>query len=160
MSERGPLEIEWKFRVTHLPALPGIEPVRIRQAYFDGPPSPAIRVRLKGEAGYITIKAADLEATVEGGPLTCEEFEYAIPAHDARRLLEIAPFPIEKDRYVLPSGLELDVFHGAHAGLILAELEVSEAGEPPASPEGWAWTDVSTDPRYTNRCLAEHGVPA
>jgi CYTH domain-containing protein len=153
------LEIEWKFRVTKLPELPDVAPVRILQAYFDGPPTPAIRVRMKGGEGTINIKSAIAEAIGAGNPLTCHEFEYAIPTADAEELLQIAPFPVEKDRYLLPDGMELDVFLGRHEGLVVAELEVPEGGGPPSCPDGWEWEDVSQDFRYTNRWLAEHGIP-
>ncbi|MCE9634496.1 MAG: hypothetical protein K8T90_02220 [Planctomycetes bacterium] len=162
-----PLEIEWKFVVTRLPALPDGAPVRIDQGYFCGGAGvPAVRVRLKtgpGDSparGTIDVKAEVPGSRREGSPQTCREFAYAIPAADAAELLPLAPWRISKRRWVLPSGIELDVFDGPHAGLVVAELEVSEGTPAPAAPEGWAWRDVSSDPRYVNRMLAEHGVPA
>lgn len=159
------LEIEWKFVVTRLPALPAAESETIDQGYFSGGVGvPAVRVRLKERSGArkgsLDVKAEVPGSRREGAPQTCREFVYAIPAADAEELLPLAPWRIRKRRWTLPSGLELDVFEGPHAGLVVAELEVAEGTPAPPPPPGWEWRDVSADPRYVNRVLAEHGVPA
>ncbi len=125
---------------------------RMVQGYLAHNERVAIRVRIKDEQALLTIKSA-----VSG--ISRAEFEYAVPLADARVLLDdLARQPvIEKTRYLLPAGKhtwELDVFHGANAGLVMAEIELDsedEAFEMPA----WAGREVSDDKRYYNANLAE-----
>jgi len=114
---------------------------------------------LKGGKATLNLKSRIEERTAEGAPQTCHEFEYEIPRGDGERLLELARCTIAKMRYVMPDGLELDVFEGRHAGLVMAEMEVAEGTPCPHPPPGWEWRDVSHDPRYSNRWMAEHGIP-
>jgi CYTH domain-containing protein len=158
------LEIEWKFVVTRLPALPEGAPETIDQGYFCGGAGvPAVRVRLKGRdgalKGTLDVKAEVPGSRHEGGPQVCREFAYAIPAADAEELLPLAAWRIRKRRWTLPSGIELDVFDGPHRGLVVAEMEVPEGTPAPPPPPGWEWRDVSSDVRYVNRMLAELGTP-
>lgn len=172
------LEIEWKFLVTRLPAAPdrlGGRAVRIEQGYFSAAGGPAVRVRLKDGKGSLDVKAEVPGTRAAGSPQVCREYCYPIPAAEAAELLALAPWRVTKTRYVFADGIELDVFDGPHAGLVLAELEIPApcADEtqatcpdgsrarpvPPAPPAGWEWRDVSSDLRYVNRALAEHGVP-
>lgn len=152
------LEIEWKFLVTRYPGPPSAGGTSIEQGYLDADARPSVRVRLRDGNGTLNIKQTVDDAPGRG-PLVCHEYEYPIPADDARGLLALARERIAKTRYVLPSGIELDVFEGAFAGLVIAELEVPEVGAPPRPPDGWEWRDVSSDLRYTNRALAAHGLP-
>lgn len=112
---------------------------------------PAVRVRLKGEQGFLTIKGRGL--------LVRDEYEYAIPGEDARALLQLSPLPlIEKTRYEVPSGgrrWEVDVFAGANAGLVIAEVELPDTNTPVDVPP-WAGREVTDDARYTNAALAQH----
>ena len=119
-----------------------------------------MRVRLKAGTGTIDVKAEIPGSNRPGSPQTCAEYTYVIPASDARELLPLAPWRILKRRWKLPSGIELDVFDGPHEGLVVAELEVEEGTPAPPAPAGWEWREVSSDRRYVNRALAEHGVPA
>ena len=155
-----PLEIEWKFVVTRLPAIPAAGGETIDQGYFNAAQGPAVRVRLKGGKATLDVKAEVAGTRGPGGPQVCREFVYAIPREDAEQLLALAPWRIRKTRHRVAGGIELDVFEGPHAGLVIAEIEVPERGDVPAPPPGWEWTDVSSDVRYVNRMLAEHGVPA
>ncbi len=157
-----PMEIEWVFALRRLPQAPREGGISIRQGYFTDT-SPSVRVRIIGGEGKLTIKAAagaEPGSPAAGGPCVRQEFEYEIPPDDAAQLLALARWRIEKTRYTLPGGLILDVFHGRHAGLVIAEYETAAAGEPPpAPPPGWDWLDVSQDPRYCNQSLAIHGLP-
>lgn len=153
------LEMEWRFLVTKLRAIPPFEADEIRQAYLSAGDI-AVRVRLRCGKGTLTIKGPAPSRKRKGpGPLVRAEYEYEIPPKDARELIAMSALRVEKRRYTLPGGLELDVFEGRHRGLVLAELEVTTDGPPPSPPEGWEWTDVTSDPRYTNRQLAESGLP-
>jgi CYTH domain-containing protein len=109
-----------------------------------------VRVRLAGENAWLTVKGRS-----EG--LARAEFEYPIPVDDARALLEIClPSVIDKTRHRVGFGghlWEIDVFHGANEGLVMAEVELDDASVPPALPP-WAGEEVSDDFRYYNTSLA------
>ncbi len=152
------MEIEWKFLVMRLPAVPASGGLAIHQAYLSEG-EPVVRVRTKGTRAFLTIKAQAGDGATPGSPARRLEFEYEIPVPDAEQLIALAPWRLLKTRYHLTGGIELDVFEGRLAGLVLAELEVKEAGTAPSPPEGWEWLDVSHDARFTNRQLAEHGMP-
>lgn len=153
-------EIEYKFVVTRLPAIPPSNAIRIQQGYL-ALGTPSVRVRLKGPKGFVTIKAVRQEEKKgQGRPKERLEFEYEIPTPDAVAMLSLCPLRIEKTRYLLENGIELDVFDGTLGGLILAEFEVPTPDTPPPDPpEGWKWIDVSQDASYSNRALAETGLP-
>jgi len=154
-----PLEIEWKFVVTRLPkeALEAeFEP--IRQGYIAGDPV-AVRVRRIGNRAELAIKAPPPAGASVRGPLARREFQYTIPVAEAEELLELCSWVVLKRRARLAGGIELDVFEGRHAGLVLAEIETDQPGDMPEPPSGWEWRDVSHDVRYSNRSLAEHGLP-
>ena len=155
-----PLEIEWKFLVTRLPAPLDGPHDYVAQGYLSTQ-SPGVRVRLMSGRGFLTIKGAPLASSPEGqpGPVVRPEFEYEIPLQDARELLAMTTLRVVKRRYWLPNSIEVDVFEGPLAGLIVAEYETDTPGPPPAAPAGWQWIDVSLDKRYTNRALAEFGLP-
>lgn len=151
-----PQEIERKFLVdpARLPEVRAAATAAhaIVQGYLSA--EPAVRVRLKGEQGYLTIKGSGL--------LTRDEYEYPIPGEDARALLELCPLPLlEKTRYDVPFGgrlWEVDDFGGANAGLVIAEVELPDADADVACPP-WAGREVTGDPRYTNVALAQHPYP-
>ena len=150
------VEIEWKFVVTRMAPLPPCRFVAIRQGYLNEG-SPVVRARMKGSTGFISIKAP--LGSPDGGPARRLEFEYEIPANEAEQLIRLCRLRTEKTRYLMPNGLEVDVFEGVHRGLVVAELEVEDGTPSPTPPEGWEWIDVSTNGRYTNRSLAEFGLP-
>ena len=86
------------------------------------------------------------------------EFEYEIPAADARALLALAePGVIEKERCLVPVAdghtWEVDVFHGENEGLVVAEIELGAEDEPFARPD-WIADEVTGDARYYNSSLA------
>ncbi len=123
------------------------------QGYLVAAPGLTVRVRLAGEQGYLTIKGATTG-------ITRAEFEYPIPAADARTLLEtLCDRPlIQKTRYRIPwEGLvwEVDEFTGENQGLILAEVELASVDQAIALPP-WIGAEVSHDPRYYNANLVKH----
>lgn len=152
------LEVEWRFLVTRLPeTLPDGRRMHLVQGYLTRG-TPAVRVRLAGDEAWLSVKGAALPAP-DGGPVARPEFEYRVPPADAEAMLALCPARVEKTRLWLPGGIELDIFEGAHAGLVLAEIEVDEAGPTPCPPEGWEWRDISGDGRYSNQALAFDGLP-
>ena len=123
------------------------------QGYFTTDQQCSIRVRLSGGKANLNIKSATLG-------ITRTEYDYPIPAADARGMLEhLCTKPlIEKKRYHVRHGQhlwEIDVFSGANAGLVVAEIELAHIDEPFVKPE-WMGAEVSHDPRYYNVCLVEH----
>ena len=145
------LEIERKFLVTGTRWKARARGVLTRQGYFSTTSNTTVRVRIAGNRGFLTVKGR-----TRG--LSRPEFEYAIPVRDAAALLELCKKPlVEKTRYRIPFGAhtwEVDEFHGANAGLVVAEVELASADEEPALPL-WVGREVSRDARYFNVNLAK-----
>lgn len=123
------------------------------QGYFTTNRDCSIRIRLSGDKANLNIKSATLG-------ITRTEYDYAIPAADAREMLDhLCSKPlIEKKRYHVRHGRhlwEVDVFSGANAGLVVAEIELAHNDEPFLKPD-WVGTEVSDDHRYYNVCLVQH----
>lgn len=121
-----------------------------RQGYLHAGFDCTVRVRIAGGSGYLTIKGPTIGASRD-------EYEYIIPLDDAQAMLEeLCGRPqIEKLRYRVPfQGCvwEIDEFFGMNQGLIVAEIELAEEGQPfPVPP--WIGREVTDDPRYTNAAL-------
>jgi adenylate cyclase len=126
---------------------------RIAQGYLANTDRGSVRVRLMGDRAFLSVKSMTLG-------VTRSEFEYPIPADDARYILQnlcLRPI-IEKTRYYIeqdPHLWEIDVFGGENAGLIVAEIELNHADEEFTKPD-WLGAEVSDDPRYYNVKLMEH----
>ena len=144
------MEIERKFLVLRLPEHLNAYPKRhIEQAYLSA--DPVVRIRRLDDSYILTCKGEGL--------LVREEREMPLSAAAYRRLLPKAEGTvIEKDRYRIPCGpytIELDVFGGALAPLVLAEVEFPTEGEAAAfQPPDWFGTEVTYDPAYTNARLS------
>jgi adenylate cyclase len=162
------VEIERKFLVR--PALVpasvlGAAGQRFTQGYLSSRPSVRVRLDHSGEA-WLTIKSETLRAAEPEPEASSEapsrhEYEYAIPADDARGLLTLCLATLDKVRRRVPVGAsvwELDEFLGPHAGLWMAEIELSRPDEGFVRP-AWITDEVSDDPRYTNGALAKAGRP-
>jgi len=125
----------------------------MRQGYLAGSEKGSIRVRIEGERANLNIKSATLG-------IYRLEYEYGIPLADARELLDrLCEKPlIEKIRYRVPYGdhlWEVDCFLGENAGLVVAEVELSEPDEPFARPP-WLGREVSGAPRFYNVSLVHY----
>jgi adenylate cyclase len=148
------LEIERKFLVVGETWRDQVESsTHIMQGYIASSPEVTVRVRVKGDKGFLTIKG------ISDG-IRRHEFEYPIPVEDAEMMLrELAVLPpIDKVRHDLRVGehlWELDVFAGENEGLVMAEIELSAPDEPFLMP-AWAGEEVSEDLRYYNVQLAKH----
>ncbi len=145
------MEIERKFLVRALPDLSEVPFSDLSQAYIFE--APAIRVRKDGDAYELTVKGPGHIAHAELNlPLTEEAYE--------KLLKKTEGIPVTKRRYRIPYGaytIELDVFSGAHEGLVIAEVEFPSLAEAEAfAPPSWFGADVSLDPRYKNSYLALH----
>ena len=128
-----------------------VEETHIVQGYLASTDTLTLRVRIRGERAYFTLKGASTN-------ISRSEFEYEIPLADARAMLEeLGQGPvIDKVRHLVPfedHTWEVDVFAGDNAGLVMAEVELSSEGEAFVKPT-WAGSEVSDDARYYNVNLA------
>ena len=146
-------EIERKFRVANDDwRAMASSSSSLKQGYLSSSAEATVRVRLEDNLGTLTIKSK-----TKG--ITRNEFEYAIPAQEAKELLMLCSGPlIEKTRYRIPQEnhtWEIDVFEGDNDGLIIAEIELTSDEDYFAKPQ-WLGEEVSGDSRYYNSNLATH----
>ena len=127
---------------------------RIVQGYLSSVPERTVRVRIKGEKGFLTVKGIGSESGASR-----YEWEKEISLDEARDLLKICePGVIDKIRYLVKAGkhtFEVDEFYGENQGLIMAEVELSseeEAFEKPA----WLGEEVTGYTRYYNSMLMKN----
>ena len=145
-------EIERKFLVADPSVVDGRPGSVIRQGYLSREPSRTVRVRRRGDQGFITIKGANVGARRS-------EWEYEIPAAEADEMMALCEGPIlDKTRYLIDVAgrtWEVDVFRGANEGLVMAEVEL-DAEDAVVELPAWAGLEVTDDPRYYNANLSQH----
>lgn len=144
-------EIERKFLVEGDFLSEATSKTRIVQGYICSEKGRTVRVRIRDDKGYLTVKGA---ASSSG--LSRYEFEREVPLEDAEQMLRLCEQEsINKERYLVPykgHTWEVDVFHGHNEGLILAEIELSREDEPFERPS-WLGKEVTGDRRYYNSVL-------
>ncbi len=146
-------EIERKFLVDSA-ALGTLEGgTRVVQGYISSGDGAVVRVRMAGDQAWLTLKGKNQGAVRS-------EFEYAIPAADARQMIDefCGGRLIAKTRYCREYAghvWEIDVFEGDNAGLVVAEVELSHEQENPGLPS-WVGSEVTGDARYYNNVLYNH----
>lgn len=146
------MEIERKYLIYSLPEhLDDFPHKELEQAYLCT--NPVVRVRREGEEYVLTYKSGGLMMREEYNlPLNQEAYEHLLKKADG--------IVISKTRYILPEKdglrIELDVFHGKHDGLILAEVEfpTEEAANAYCPPE-WFGEDVTYSTKYHNSNLSK-----
>ena len=146
------MEIERKYLIDSLPEhLDDFPNKELEQAYLCT--NPVVRVRREGEEYVLTYKSGGLMMREEYNlPLNQEAYEHLLKKADG--------IVISKTRYILPEKdglrIELDVFHGKHDGLILAEVEfpTEEAANAYCPPE-WFGEDVTYSTKYHNSNLSK-----
>jgi len=147
-------EIERKFLVKGDFKAESTKAVRIVQGYLSSVPERTVRVRIKGEKGFITIKGI---GSASGA--TRYEWEKEVPVEEIRELLKICePGVIDKTRFLVKSGdhlFEVDEFYGENEGLVVAEVELSSEDEHFVKPE-WLGEEVTGDAKYYNSMLMKH----
>lgn len=147
-------EIERKFLVKGDFKPFSIKATRITQGYLSSVPERAVRVRIKGDKGYITVKGIG-----NASGASRYEWEKEIPVSEVEELLKICePGVIDKTRYLVPAGkftFEVDEFYGENQGLVLAEIELPSEQESFEKP-GWLGEEVTGDVRYYNVMLMKH----
>jgi len=148
-------EIERKFLVKGDYKSSVSKQTRIIQGYLSSVPERTVRVRVKGEKGFLTIKGI---GSASGA--TRFEWENEIPVAEANELLKICePGTIDKTRFIVPeqSGLkfEVDEFYGENEGLTVAEIELPSEDHPFKKPD-WLGQEVTGDARYYNSMLMKN----
>ena len=149
-------EIERKFLVRGDFKAEAFQALRVTQGYLSSVPERVVRVRVKGDKGFLTVKGG-----VNASGLSRFEWEKEIPVEDARQLLQLCePGVIDKTRYLVRNTdgnhiWEVDEFHGDNDGLTVAEVELTGEDDLFAKPE-WLGEEVTGDPKYFNSMLAKH----
>ena len=149
-------EIERKFLVDGDFKKEAYDAIRITQGYLSSMPQRVVRVRVKGDKGYLTIKG---EADASG--VSRFEWEKEIPLQEAKALLTLAePGIIDKTRYLIKNTdgrhiWEVDEFHGDNDGLVMAEIELSAENDPFDRPN-WLGKEVTGDKRYYNSYISKN----
>jgi len=149
------LEIERKFLVkSDAFKQQAVEQTRIVQAYLNSDKRRTVRVRIRGQQGFLTIKGQSSESG-----LSRYEWEKPISLSEAEQLLALCePGAVDKVRYLVPVGqhmFEVDVFAGANQGLIVAEVELQSEQEAFTKP-AWLGEEVTGQNRYYNSILSQH----
>lgn len=126
----------------------------IAQGYLSSNPERTVRIRIKGESGFLTIKGKGNETGT-----TRLEWETEISLAEAKPLLAICEKGIiDKMRYEVKSGkhtFEVDEFFGENEGLLLAEIELRDENEEFKKPD-WLGKEVTNDERYYNAYLSKN----
>ncbi len=147
-------EIERKFLVAGEFKSLAKKATRITQGYLSSVPERTVRVRIKGEKGFITIKGI---GSASGA--SRYEWEKEIPTAEVEELLKICePGVIDKTRYLVEAGAhtyEVDEFYGDNEGLVVAEVELSSEEESFVKPE-WLGEEVTGDVKYYNSMLMKN----
>ena len=127
---------------------------RIAQGYLSSVPERTVRVRIKENKGFLTIKGASNEMG-----LSRFEWEKEIPVEEVAALLKLCEKGvIDKTRFEVKKGnhiFEVDEFHGENEGLIIAEVELKSENEPFEKPN-WLGKEVTNDSRYYNSYLSKN----
>ncbi len=148
------LEIERKFLVIGEYKSKAFARSHIEQGYFDTAPGRTVRVRIRDDKAYLTIKG---KSNKEG--LSRYEFETEVSLDDGRQLMSLCrPGRIEKTRWLVKSGghtVEVDEFFGDNAGLVMAEIELQSEDETYEKPD-FLGKEVTGDRRYYNSHLMHY----
>ena len=147
-------EIEKKFLVDGEFKESAKKATRITQGYLSSVPERTVRVRVKGDKGYITVKGIGNDSGASRF-----EWEKEIPVEDVRDLLKICePGVIDKTRYLVDCDghtFEVDEFYGDNEGLVVAEVELSDENEAFTRPS-WLGEEVTGDKKYYNSMLMKN----
>ena len=127
---------------------------RIAQGYICSMRGRTVRVRIRDNQGYLTIKGPS-----DASGLGRYEWEKEIPLHEAQELMKLCePGMIDKTRYLVRSGqhvFEVDEFYGENEGLTVAEVELASADEVYEKP-AFIGEEVTGDVKYYNSFLMKN----
>ena len=149
------IEIERKFIVKGEYKSLAFAHSHIEQGYFETAPGRTVRIRIRDEKAYLTIKGP---SNTEG--LSRYEFETEVSMEDARQLLNLCrPGRIEKTRWLVKGNdghtFEIDEFMGDNSGLVMAEVELKSESEPFEHPD-FLGREVTGDRRFYNNHLMRY----
>lgn len=146
------MEIERKFLVKEIPVrLTDYPCLQIDQGYLNT--DPVVRIRRTNDTYTLTYKGKGL--------MVREEYNLPLNRTAFCHLKEkIDGLLIQKRRYLLPYQdkytIELDIFEGSHAPLVLAEVEFETEEEANAFiPPEWFGEDVTFSTMYHNSVLSQ-----
>ena len=147
------IEIERKFLVkSQVFKEEAFNKTHIKQGFLSTDKERTVRVRLKGEKGFLTIKGSS-----SNDGLSRFEWEKEISKEDAEQLFKLCKQGIiDKIRYEVKSGnhiFEIDEFFGDNEGLVIAEIELNTEDEAFEKPN-WLGNEVTGDIRYYNSQLS------
>lgn len=149
-----PQEIERKFLVKGEYKSLATKSFRIAQGYLSSVAGRTVRIRIKSDKGFITIKGKS-----SGTGLSRYEWEKEIPVNEAKELLLLCePGIIDKTRYEVVfenQTFEVDEFYGENEGLTLAELEFESESSSYMKPK-WLGQEVTGDKRFYNSYLSKN----
>lgn len=147
-------EIERKFLVKGDFKPMAVKQTRITQGYLSSVPERTVRVRIKGDKGFITIKGIGSKSGASR-----YEWEKEIPVEEVNELLKICePGVIDKIRHLVKVGehtFEVDEFFGDNQGLTVAEIELKSENEAFDKPS-WLGEEVTGDAKYYNSMLMKN----
>ena len=149
------IEIERKFLITSEAfKKESFRDMGIVQGFLNTHPERTVRVRLKGNKAFLTVKGKSNEV----GTIRTE-WETEISVVDAEQLLKLCEEGvIEKRRYVVKVGnhiFEVDEFFGNNDGLTIAEIELNSEDEIFEKPT-WLGKEVTGELKYYNSLLSKH----
>lgn len=146
-----PLEIERKFLVSGDYKSLASSHSHIMQGYICSGGGRTVRVRLRDDRAYLTIKGPS-----DAAGLSRYEFEKEITLEEGQQLFRLCePGVINKYRWLVPwqgHTFEVDEFLAENAGLVVAEVELSSEDEPFERPP-FLSHEVTGDRRYYNSHL-------
>jgi adenylate cyclase len=148
------IEIERKFLVKNeLFKQQAVKQHLIKQGYLNSAPERTVRIRIKGNQGFLTFKGLG-----DDSGTTRFELEKEISVAEAEALMNLCEKGIiHKIRWEIPAGkhtFEVDEFFGDNAGLVIAEIELENQNEPFLIPD-WLGPEVTSDSRYYNAYLSK-----
>lgn len=148
------LEIERKFLVkSNAYKKDASSQTRIVQGFLNTDPERTVRVRIKGNKGFLTVKGRSNDSGT-----TRFEWEAEISVSEATNLIDLCESVIlEKIRFEIPAGnhvFEVDEFFGENKGLVVAEIELEHEDEVFLKPD-WLGTEVTGEIKYYNSQLSK-----
>ena len=150
------LEVERKFLVVGEFKSLATSSTRISQGYIASGNGRTVRVRIRGDKGYLTIKGPSDKAG-----LARFEWEKEISIEEAQALMKICePGIVEKTRWLVPNGdgrhtWEVDEFWGDNEGLVMAEIELESENDTFEKPT-FIGPEVTGDRRFHNSHMRQY----
>ncbi len=148
------IEIERKFLVTSNEYKEEAHSqTQLKQGYLNSHPERTVRVRIKGDSAFMTIKGKSNDTGTSRF-----EWEKEIPVNEAESLMQLCEERIiEKVRYevkVKNHIFEIDEFFGTNTGLVIAEVELTHENDDFERPH-WLGKEVTGDECYYNSQLSK-----